>query len=188
MATENRKSPPEGLVCVGVVTGARGLKGEVRIKSFTADPADVAAYGEVSDESRIRSFPIRVCGQVKGLVIARLEGIADRTAAEALKGTMLFVPRDALPEPGEEEYYHADLIGLRAELAGGGELGTVKAVGDFGAGAILEIASADGKEVMVPFTRAIVPEVDLAAGRVVVDPPDGLLEAPAAQDDGMDES
>lgn len=180
MAARRRERAAD-LVCLGVVTGPRGLKGEVRIRSFTADPADLARYGTLCDETGGRSFRVRVTGGAKGQLVARIEGVEDRDAAEALKGVRLHVRRAALPETGAGEYYHADLIGLRAELAAGaaGEaLGTVSAVYDFGAGPVLEIAGDRCGVVMVPFTRAVVPEVDVAGGRLVIDPPAGLLDAP----------
>lgn len=180
MAARRRERAAD-LVCLGVVTGPRGLRGEVRIRSFTADPADLARYGTLCDETGGRSFRVRVTGGAKGQLVARIEGVEDRDAAEALKGVRLHVPRAALPETGAGEYYHADLIGLRAELAAGaaGEaLGTVRAVHDFGAGPVLEIAGDRCGVVMVPFTRAVVPEVDVAGGRLVIDPPAGLLDAP----------
>ena len=114
--TTRRPKPgtKEDLVCVGVIGAAKGLKGEVRIKSFTSDPADIGAYGSLFDATGERSFLLRVVGMAKGQVIARIEGVGDRNAAEALKGTHLHVPRSALPETEDEEYYLADLIGLRA--------------------------------------------------------------------------
>lgn len=189
----SQSSQADRLVCVGVVGGARGLGGEVRIKSFTADPADIAAYGPLVDETRRRSLRIRVTGRSRGQVVARVEGIEDRDGAEALKGLRLYVPRRALPEPEDDEYYHADLVGLRAELVGGEVLGTVLAVHDFGASALLEVEgpeTAAGRRpaMMVPFTRAAVPEIDRAAGRVVIDPPPGLIGPPGPGDgDGEDE-
>ena len=176
-----------GLVCLGVISGARGMRGEVRVKSFTEHADNIAAYGPVHDESGGRSWSIKVTGQARGQVIARLDGVEDRAAAEALKGVRLYVPRGALPAPGDDEYYHADLVGLAAELAGGGMLGTVRAVHDFGAGPILEIAAEGESGVMVPFTRAAVPEVDMTAGKVVVDPPAGLLEPATDDADATDE-
>jgi len=183
----------EDRVCVGAIAGVRGLKGEVRIKSFTADPDDIAAYGPVSTEDGKRSFRVNVTARAKGLIIARLDGVDDRTAAEALKGTRLYVPRSALPEPGDGVFYHADLIGLKAETRDGASLGTVKAVHNFGAGDILEIADADGEgkeELLVPFTSDAVPDVDLDKGRIVVAPPE-VLEAPGdnnGEDEEMDET
>ena len=176
MMTGNEKPVAEDKVCIGAITGVRGLRGEVRIKSFTADPDGVAAYGPVTDEGGERAYRIRVIGHVKGRVIARLDGIDDRDAAESLKGTKLYVPRSVLPEPEDGAFYHADLVGLRAETADGAPLGTVKAVYNFGAGDVIEItgdgAGKDG--LMVPFTNAAVPDVDLEQGVIVVSPPDYL--------------
>ena len=184
MMAGNEKPVTEDKICIGAITGVRGLRGEVRIKSFTAEPDGVAAYGQVTDEAGERAYRIRVTGHVKGRVIARLDGIDDRDAAESLKGTKLYVPRSILPEPEDGAFYHADLVGLKAETADGEPLGTVKAVHNFGAGDIIEIAPGDndgekdgGKdELMVPFTIAAVPDVDLESGRIVVSPPD-FLEA-----------
>jgi 16S rRNA processing protein RimM len=151
----------------------------VRIKSFTAEPAAIAAYGPLEDEAGKRRFAIEIVGHGKSVLLARVEGIADRDAAERLKGIRLYVARAALPPPGEEEYYHADLLGLAVELDDGTPLGRVKAVHDFGAGDSLEVERPGKAPVMVPFTRAAVPVVDLAHGRLVVSPLPGLLaEAP----------
>lgn len=165
-------------LCVGVVTGPHGIRGGLRIKSFTAQPADVGAYGPVSDEAGARRFELRVTGQQKGVVLARIEGVTTRDAAEALKGLRLYVERDRLPPAEPEEFYHADLIGLEAVLEDGSPFGTVVTVWDFGAGDSLEVARPSGEMVMVPFTRASVPTVDLTAGRVVIAPPAGLFEKP----------
>ncbi len=171
----------DSLLCVGVVTGARGLKGEVRIKSFTASPEDVAAYGPVRDESGGRSFKIRVTGRAKGTVTARLQGVGDRNGAEALKGLKLYVSRDALPKAEDEEFYHADLIGLEAVFADGEVLGAVTAVHDYGGGASLEVDGGPRGPVMTPFTKACVPVVDLEKGRVVIERTPGLLETPKGE-------
>ena len=170
-------------ICVGVITGAHGVRGAVRVKSFTAVPADIATYGPLADESGGRRFRLRVVGEAKGVVVAKIAGIEDRDAAEALKGLRLYVERSALPEAGEEEYYHADLLGLEAALRDGTPLGRVRAVHDFGAGDSLEIALPSGATVLVPFTRTAVPVVDLAGGRVVIDPPEGLLDKPPTEAD-----
>jgi 16S rRNA processing protein RimM len=166
----------EARLCVGVITGPQGVRGAVRVKSFTEDPADVAAYGKVEDEAGQRQFALTVVGTAKGVVVAKIAGLDDRDAAERLKGTRLYVQRSALPEPAEDEYYHSDLIGLSMTLADGTVFGTVRAVHDYGAGVSLEVAHHDGKLVMVPFTRAVVPVVDVAAGKLVIEPPDGLLD------------
>ena len=164
------------LICVGAITGARGLKGEVRIKSFTADPKGISNYGDVFEENGRTSYQVRITGQAKGQLLAHLSGIEDRDAADALKGTRLYVPKSVLPETDEDEFYFSDLVGLRADLIDGGYLGKVKEVHDFGAGAILEVVGGEAGTVMVPFTKASVPKVDKAGGRVVIDLPIGLLE------------
>jgi 16S rRNA processing protein RimM len=169
-------SEREARLCVGVITGPQGVRGAVRIKSFTAEPADVASYGPVEDEAGQRRFELRVVGSAKGVVIATIAGLADRDAAERLKGTRLYMARSALPEPEEDEYYHSDLIGLPMVLRDGTMFGTVRAIHDYGAGTSLEVAHQSGQLVLVPFTRAVVPVVDIAAGRLVVDPPEGLLD------------
>ena len=179
-APEPASSPSPKRVCVGVVAGAHGVRGAVRIKSFTAEPKGVVQYGPVEDETGRRKFELSFVGTAKGVVLATLPGIADRDQAEALRGMLLYLPREALPPPDEEEYYHADLIGLAVVLGDGTAVGTVHAVHDFGAGDCLEIARAEGPPLMAPFTRAVVPVVDLAGGRVVLDPPTGLLDPPKA--------
>ncbi len=149
--------------------GAHGVKGTVRIKSFTEEAANVAAYGPVSDEANARAFTLEPIGASGGAILARIEGVDGRDAAEALAGTRLYVPRAVLPAPDDEEYYHADLLGLRA-LSGDGEaLGTVKSVQTLGETDVLEIdRGSDHPPLLVPFTRDGVPVVDTAAGHVVV--------------------
>ena len=172
-------------VCVGIVTGPHGVGGAVRIKSFTQQPEDIAAYGQLADETGARRFELRLVGAAKGVLLARIGGVDDRNRAEALRGQHLYLPRTALPPPANEEYYHADLIGLEAVLGDGTRLGRVRAIHDFGAGDTLEIAGENAPPAMVPFTRAVVPLVDLKAGRLVIAPPPGLLDerAVAAIDD-----
>lgn len=162
-------------MCVGVITGAQGVRGAVRLKTFTAEPKDIVSYGPLEDESGERRLKLRLTGSAKGVLIGKLAGIEDRDRAEALRGLRLYVPYSALPAPGEDEYYHADLIGLQAVLPDATILGRVRAVHDFGAGDTLEIDRAQGQPVVVPFTRAVVPVVDIAGGRLVIDPPPGLL-------------
>ncbi|HER25990.1 MAG TPA: 16S rRNA processing protein RimM, partial [Rhodospirillales bacterium] len=143
------------MICIGAIAGARGVRGEVRIKSFTETPDAIADYGTVVDESGQRSFSIRITGRgsgkALGMVFARLDGINDRDVAQALKGTRLYVPRSALPEPTGDEFYHADLVGVRADLVDGGTLGVIRQVHDFGAGTVLEVDLELGGSVMVPF-------------------------------------
>src|SRR5437660_865601 len=181
--THNSHSSPGGApdkrVCVGVVGAAHGVRGAVRIKSFTAKPEDIARYGPLEDETGERQFTLRITGAAKGVLIAQLSEVVDRNHAEALRGLRLYLPRAALPQPEDEEYYHADLIGLDAVLTDGTPVGEVRAVHDFGAGDTLEIARPAGPPAVVPFTKAVVPEVDLTAGRLVLDPPPGLLDPPA---------
>ena len=169
-------------VCLGAVAGAHGVRGAVTIKPFTEDPLGVAAYGPVATEDGSRIFEVRITGRAKAGVTAKLDGIETREQAQALKGTLLFVPRDRLPEAEEDEFYIADLIGLRAVDPAGAELGEVVNVADFGAGDLMEIAltgrDAEKKmpTVFLPFTAEAVPKIDLAAGVVTVIPPEGLLE------------
>jgi 16S rRNA processing protein RimM len=152
------------------------VKGEVRLKSFCAEPAAIAAYAPLVTEDD-RSFGVTLTRPLTGAFAARLTGVATREQAEALKGTRLYAPRDRLPPLPEDEFYYADLIGLTVVDTGGAVLGTVRAVLDHGAGDILEIARPGTPDLLLPFTRAAVPTVDLAARRVVVDPPDDLVES-----------
>lgn len=156
-------------ICIGAIAGAFGVHGEVRLKSFTAEAADIASYGPLSTEDGSRQFTIALTRPVTGGIGARLTGIATREEAEALRGTTLWAPRSALPSLPDDEFYHADLIGLEVFDTGGRPLGRVKAIFDHGAGDILEIAATP--PLLLPFTREIVPTVDLAAGRIIADPP-----------------
>jgi 16S rRNA processing protein RimM len=164
-------------VCVGAIAGAFGVRGEVRLKSFCALPEDIAAYGALSLEDGSRSFTVNLTAPVKGGFAARLDGIATKEAADALRGQRLYAPRDALPNLPDDEFYHADLIGLEACDTGGKPLGRISAVLNHGASDLLEVrAPGQRTTTLVPFTAEIVPTVDLAAGRVVIDPPDGLFD------------
>jgi 16S rRNA processing protein RimM len=163
-------------VCVGVITGAQGVRGAVRIKSFTEIPEDVAGYGPVENEAGDRCFELRLLGCAKGVLIAEVPGVRDRNQAERLRGLRLYLPRAALPETAVDEFYHADLIGLEAVLGDGTPIGRVRAVHDFGAGDTLELERPGAASVLVPFTRAVVPVVEPAEGRLVLDPPPGLLD------------
>jgi 16S rRNA processing protein RimM len=164
-------------ILIAEIGAAHGVRGDVRVKAHTADPASVAAYGPLFDEAG-RVFRVRSLRPLKDdMLVVTFEGIADRNAAEALNRTRLYVDRSALPEPEEdEEYYHADLVGLSVETEAGEPVGRIVAVHDFGAGDLLEVRREGRASVHVPFTRAIVPVVDIAGGRVVIAPPDGLLD------------
>lgn len=164
------EAPSSRRIVLGVILGAHGVRGQVRIKSFTEDPGDLVAYGPLSD-AKDRLFDLEVTGRSRGLLLAKVSGIGDRDQAQALAGTKLGVYRESLPEPEDaDEFYHADLIGLTALAEGGRVLGKVVAVHDFGAGDLLEISAEDGTELLVPFTAKAVPEVDLDGGRLMVHP------------------
>jgi 16S rRNA processing protein RimM len=162
-------------ILVAEIGVAHGLRGEVRLRSFTEDPMAVQDYGVLEGEDGTQTFAIESLKPAKGCLIARFAGVADRTAAEALRGAKLFVPRDRLPAPEDETFYYADLIGLAAVTGDGQTLGKVVAVHNFGAGDLIEVEAGAGGTVMLPFTAAVVPTIDLAAGRLVVDPPAGTF-------------
>jgi len=172
--------PAEGgkRVCLGRVAGASGLKGEVRIKTFTEDPRAITAYGPLEDEAGARRFEISKLRVAKDGVVAQLKGVTTREAAEALKGIEFYVSRDRLPEMEDPStFYHADLIGLVAINGKGAALGQVVAVQNFGAGDLLEVRPATGGEsVLVPFTQEIVPDIDQEAGWLLMLPPEGIFE------------
>ncbi|WP_412506537.1 ribosome maturation factor RimM [Roseovarius sp. SYSU LYC5161] len=163
-------------VCVGAIAGAYGTRGEVRLKSFTATPEDIAGYGPLSTEDGTRSFDVTLTGQISNGFSARLSDVRSKEAADTLRGNRLYLDRARLPALPDDEFYHADLIGLEVVDTGGTVLGRVKAVLNHGAGDLLEIHGPGLRAtVLLPFTRAAVPTVDLAAGRIVADPPDGLF-------------
>ncbi len=157
------------LVEVGIFGAPHGVRGELRLKSFTAYPATIADYAPLTSEDGKRSFKIKSLRPIKDdMLVVSIEGIADRDAAKTLTDLRLFVPRDQLPPPDEEEYYHADLIGLKVENSNGLAIGYVTAVHDFGAGDILDITlDRGGPSVLLPFTKAAVPEINLQEGRLI---------------------
>jgi 16S rRNA processing protein RimM len=163
-----------GRVCLGQFGAPHGVRGEVRLRSFTADPAAITRYGPLETEDG-RVLEIEALRAAKDHFVATLAGIADRNAAERLTNVKLYVPRDRLPKPeAPDEYYHADLIGLVAVDRSGNPLGSVVAVHNFGAGDLIELRRAEGEPTeLLPFNAATVPEVDLAAGRLVVELPAG---------------
>jgi 16S rRNA processing protein RimM len=159
-------------VLLGVVIGAQGLKGEVKVKTFTEAPENLAAYGPLHARDG-RTFTVCALREAKGLALVQFEGIATRDAAESLKGVELHVSRATLPKPETQEFYHTDLLGLRAEDATGRGIGRVTAIHNFGAGDVIEIArDDDAGAVLMPFTREIVPFIDVAQGRVVIAAPE----------------
>lgn len=162
-------------VCVGAIAGSFGVRGEVRLKSFCADPAAIADYGPLFTEDGSRSFKVTLTRPVAGGLGARLSGVATKEEADALRGTSLYVARDRLPSLGDDEFYHADLIGMDVRDTGGAPLGRVTAVHNHGAGDLLEVQGPGLKEaLLLPFTRAVVPTVDLSIRRVIVDLPEDL--------------
>ena len=158
----------KAMVCVAQIGAPHGVRGAFRLRCFTEAAESVASYGTLCDERGRPLFDLRIVGPAKGGVIATAPGVTDRNAAEALRGQNLYVPRDRLPATEEDEYYQDDLVGLTARDGQGRELGKVVAVLNYGAGDILEIATGDGDSALVPFTRAAVPSVNLAARTVEV--------------------
>ncbi|HZB36894.1 MAG TPA: ribosome maturation factor RimM [Beijerinckiaceae bacterium] len=185
-STPSPARPREGkgkstLVLIGEFGRAHGLRGEVRLKSYTAEPAAIASYAPLLAEDG-RAFTLESVrpagGSSPDMLIARVKGIATREAAEALNRVRLHAPRDRLSPPeAEDEFLAADLIGLAAESTAGAQLGTIVAVPNYGGGDLLEIAPPRGPSALLPFTKAFVPTVDLAGGRVVVDPPADLFDS-----------
>jgi 16S rRNA processing protein RimM len=164
------------LVLLGEIGAAQGLKGEVRLRSYTEEPAAIARYGLLHDEGG-RAIEIEDVRVTPKALIARIKGVTTREAAEALARTKLYVERTRLPEREEEEWYHADLIGLAAIDAQGETIGVVVGVQNFGAGDLIEVKPERGDAtVLVPFTRETVPEVDVEGGHLVLAPPEGLFE------------
>jgi 16S rRNA processing protein RimM len=164
-------------VCVGAIAGAFGVRGEIRLKSFTAEPQDIANYTPLFTKDGTRNFTLTITRQISNGFSARLSGIATKEEADALRGTELYADRSQLPSLPDDEFYHADLVDLTVLDTGGSELGRVKAVQNHGAGDLLEVQTkGSSATVLLPFTKAAVPTVDLASGRIIADPPEGLFE------------
>jgi len=163
-------------ICVAQIGAAHGIRGEVRLRSFTEDPMAITAYGPLESEDGTRRFEIEALRPAKDHFVARLAGVPDRDAAEKLTNLKLYVSRDRLPPIEDDEtFYHADLIGLAAVTPDGTALGTVTAIHNFGAGDLIEVRRfAGGESLIVPFTEETVPEVDIAAGRLTLVPPEVL--------------
>ncbi|MFU8822950.1 ribosome maturation factor RimM [Yoonia sp.] len=163
-------------VIVGMIGGSFGVKGEVRLKSFCADPMAIADYTPLYTENGDSITQVVLTGQLKGGFTARLSGVVTKEDADALRNIALYAERATMPSLPDDEYYYADLIGMTVLDTGGTKLGQVKSVVDHGAGAILELhVPGQAETVLLPFTQAAVPTVDLAAGRIIADPPAGLF-------------
>ena len=169
---------PQRLVLLGVFGAARGVRGELRVKSFTADPQAIGAYGALTDEAGTRAFRIESLRPLgDDMLAARLTGVATREAAEALKGMKIYARRDQLPPPAADEFYYDDLVGLAAATREGSALGRVVGLRNHGAGDILEIAPEGGGETrLLPFTKAVAIEIDFVGGRIVIEPPREIEE------------
>ncbi|UWQ37531.1 ribosome maturation factor RimM [Leisingera aquaemixtae] len=164
------------LICVGAVAGAFGVRGEVRLKSFCAIPEEIEDYSPLSNEDGSQSYSLMITRPIKNGFAARISGVETKEDADAIKGLRLFARRDQLPQLPDDEFYHADLIGLEVYDTGGTLLGTVKSVQNHGASDLLEIHGPGLKAtVLLPFTLEAVPTVDLKQGRIVADPPEGLI-------------
>ena len=158
-------------ICIARIGAAHGVRGAVKLWTFTEDPFAVQHYGPLTTRDGARTFEVATAREAKGHLVATLKGIATREDAERLNGIELFIAREKLPATDENEYYHADLIGLPAVTAAGEPLGRVAAIHNFGAGDIIEIAPPQGPTLLLPFTNAVVPTVDLANGHVVIELP-----------------
>ena len=161
-------------IYVARIGAAHGVRGAVKLWTFTEDPLAVTQYGPLATKDGARSFEVATAREAKGHLVATLKGVATREDAERLNGVELYIAREKLPVTGENEYYHADLIGLAAVTAANQSLGRVIAIHNFGAGDIIEIAPPQGATMLLPFTNAVVPSVDLAGGRVVIELPDEI--------------
>ncbi len=169
----------DNLICVGVISGSYGVHGEMRIKSFCAIPEDIQNYSPLTDEDGDRQFALAILRPIKNGYSARLPEITSKEDADAMRATKLYAPRDQLPSLPDDEFYHADLIGLDIYDTGGELLGRVKTVQNHGADDLLELQlKGSSTTTFLPFTKAAVPTVDLATGRIVADPPEGILPTP----------
>ena len=165
---------PPSQICVARIGAAHGVRGAVKLWTFTEDPLAVTRYGQLMTKDGARQFEVTHVREAKGHLVAMLKGIATREEAERLNGVELYVAREKLPATSEDEYYHTDLIGLAAVNAAGEPLGRVIAIHNFGAGDIIEIAPPNGATMLLPFSNAVVPTVDLEGGRVVIELPDEI--------------
>ena len=171
-------------ICVARIGAPHGVRGAVKLWTFTEDPLAVTDYGPLKTKDSGRTLEIDTVREANGHLVATFKGIASREDAERLNGVELYIPRDVLPETADDEYYHADLIGLAAVDAAGAAIGKVLAIHNFGAGDIIEIAPLEGNTLLLPFTNAVVPTVDLKAGHVVIEMPEEIIgEDPTTSED-----
>lgn len=159
----------EEKICLGAVVGVHGIRGEVKVKAFTEDERSLAKYGVVRNEDGTREFDLKIVGRSKELLRVKIKGVEDRNTAETLIGTGFYIERSRLPEPQEDEFYHADLIGLEVRGVDGEKIGIVNALYNFGAGDLIELKTADGSLEMLPFTRQYVPTIDVKNGFIIVE-------------------
>lgn len=176
-------------IFVGEITGAHGIRGDVLVRTYTETPEAIAAYGPLTDESGLKNISLRIVRVTSKGIVARVAGVTDRNAAEPLRGTKLYIDRAKLPATGAAEFYHADLIGLRAVDGEGGALGKIVSVQNFGAGDLLELKPLEGDSEFIPFEDRWVPRVDLEAGLVVINRPTTTADdddAGAEEDDAQE--
>lgn len=158
------------LVCLGVIIGTHGVSGRVKIKTYTENPKDLTAYGQIVDADG-GPIDVKITGEQPNNLLAEIEGVKNKEKADLLKGTELFVPRSQMPET-EGEYYYHDLVGLQLKLENGGEFGSIKAVNDYGAGPVIDIALKNGKETSFTYNTETFPEVNVKEGFAVINPPE----------------
>jgi 16S rRNA processing protein RimM len=188
IALEGRGGLMAERICVAKIGAAHGVRGEVRLWTFTEDPLAVTRYGPLSTKDGTRQFEVTKAREARDHLVATLKGIDDRTAAEKLNGVELYIARDQLPATDDDEYYHSDLIGLAAETTAGEPLGRVIAMHNFGAGDIIEIAPPAGSTLLLPFSNAVVPTVDVKGGRVIIELPAEIEGDERDDDDDGEES
>ncbi len=166
------------LVLVGAFGAPQGVRGEIRVKSFTSEPRAIGAYGALTDAGRSRAFAFEHLRRLKDdMLVVKVKGVDTREAAAALTGVEIFARREQLPPPEADEFYYADLVGLEAVTPEGKRLGRVASLTNYGAGDILEIAPDDrSEEILVPFTKAVAPIIDFETGRIVIEPPREMEE------------
>ncbi|CCB67825.1 ribosome maturation factor RimM [Hyphomicrobium sp. MC1] len=182
--TASEKPSPDRRILVGEITGAHGIRGDVLVRSYTETPDAIAAYGPLTDASGKKSYSLRVVRVTSKGIVARVAGVEDRNGAEPLRGTKLYIERSKLPETGETEFYHADLIGLRAVAADGSALGKIVSVQNFGAGDLLELKPLEGETEFIPFEDRWVPSVDLNAGMLIINRPAVTVDDDSDEEDG----